>query len=451
MNEPMDPFGGFEEMEDDGLDIDAIFGTADNSVPPEPIPQVPQAAQKELGRKAVSDDEGQMVKECRQEKTPESQPKAENGAAEMGLFAAFMQGGEAGVPEAPSEGTATSLFDKPPMFSYGGAKEEILDASITFEDLRLKKAEDFPELEDAKTVSWRVKYGDVTKFIPSPKQTEIAAIKAEIEKSKDFLNGLKKGKVKDPACLVTPTVTAKSKGIVGYKGVFPSAEAARASDKVICLIPARDGQTYELRRTEMGEFIAPKNNIVDFEEVKAGFYPALPRIPQYLMGQIIAFFRSFMSETDEAEALVQIYWDRCDKKFTVFVPRQKASKAYLEADVQDGAPDEERYLCYCDCHSHNSMEAHFSCVDDRDERATRLYLVIGRLNRFYPSVSARVSCGGRFLEIDPAIVLEPVDEIFPDEWTQQVSLATVACPPTRNCDRYQWKASLPAMKGRCRL
>ena len=78
----------------------------------------------------------------------------------------------------------------------------------------------------------------------------------------------------------------------GLQGRIPDAGGcARASNKVICLIPARDGQTYEMRRSELGEFIAPKHKITEFSEVRAGFRPALPRIPQELLRAIIGFFQ----------------------------------------------------------------------------------------------------------------------------------------------------------------
>ena len=69
-----------------------------------------------------------------------------------------------------------------------------------------------------------------------------------------------------------------------------SLEEARASDKAICLIPAGDGRVYELRKTELGEFVAPKDNVVEFSRIRAGFTPALPLIPASLLSQIIAFF-----------------------------------------------------------------------------------------------------------------------------------------------------------------
>ena len=216
---------------------------------------------------------------------------------------------------------------------------------MTFEALRIQKADDFPELEDASAVTWQVRYGDITKTIPAPKPDTIAAMKAEIEKSKAFLDSLKKGKVKDPECVVKPQIRMQKKGIADYKGVFPTLEAARASNKVICLIPSRDGQTYEMRRSELGEFIAPKHKITEFSEVRAGFRPALPRIPQELLRAIIGFFRSQMESGAEFEALVRIYWDREEQKFIPFVPKQRATKDRVTVRLTDeDLPDDTRYL-----------------------------------------------------------------------------------------------------------
>ena len=292
---------------------------------------------------------------------------------------------------------------------------------MTFEALRIQKADDFPELEDASAVTWQVRYGDITKTVPAPKTDTIAAMKAEIEKSKAFLDSLKKGKVKDPECVLKPQIRMQKKGIADYKGVFPTLEAARASNKVICLIPSRDGQTYEMRRSELGEFIAPKHKITEFSEVRAGFRPALPRIPQELLRAIIGFFRSQMESGTEFEALVRIYWDRKEQKFIPFVPKQRVTKDRVTVRLTDeDLPDDTRYLYYADIHSHNSMKAVFSAIDDMDERGTRLYFVIGRLDQFFPEISARSSCGGSFVSIEPSLVLEGVDSGFPAEWDSRV-------------------------------
>ncbi|MBQ9720280.1 MAG: Mov34/MPN/PAD-1 family protein [Oscillospiraceae bacterium] len=432
-------------------DFAAIFGGGDAAdAPPIPVEEpkhteataeaaVEEPVRTQDAEESAAPAEVEAQTEPAEAKTPKTRGKKKESEAEQDLFAAFND--QANAPAPPTQQTASasssgqvSLFDKAPIFSYGSAKEPIEDASITFEDLRIKKSEDFPELESGKTVSWRVKYGAVTKSVADPKESTIAKIKEEIERSKAFLDGLKKAKNdkdRNPDCLVSPVVIAKSKGIAAYAGVFPSVEAARASDKVICILPASDGKIYEMRKNEMGEFIAPKNKIVDFAEVRAGFTPALPPIPHELMGQIIAFFRCFMNEGSEYEAMAFIYWDRQNKEFVAFVPKQRASKASIHAELEDNTLPEERYLHYADIHSHNSMAAKFSATDDADEKATRLYIVIGRLDQFYPDITARVSCGGTYLQIDPHLVMEGVGEEFPSEWLDQVERVGGGLPERR--------------------
>ena len=294
---------------------------------------------------------------------------------------------------------------------------------MTFEELRIRKSEDFTDLEEGKRVSWSVEYCGIRKEIKDPKGTTIISMKETIERSREFLEALKKSKEKDPCCYVKPKVEMKTKGNAAYKGRFGTLEEARESDKVICLIPSRDGRIYELRKMEQGEFIAPKNNVVDFSEIRAGFIPALPKIPAQLMGEIIAFFRSFMTESEENEAMAQIYWDKAEKRFFAYVPKQSVCKEEVEANLHDCPyDDEERYICYADIHSHNSMDAFFSGKDDRDECSTGLYLVLGRLDHFYPEIKARIFCGDSFVPIDPDTVVEGLERQFPREWLEQVSI-----------------------------
>lgn len=214
----------FSGLENDGLDFSAIFGDGnDGKAPDDPFAEPPDADKSAP------------------EAAKQSEPQKKD-VPEPDLFAAFAQDAEEPSPvkkQNTPQQTSLSLFDKPPVFSYGGAKEKIEDASQTFEELRIAKADDFPELAEGKSVSWRVKYGDISKPVTDPKATTIASMKEEIEKSKAFLDSLKKSKEKSPDCLVIPSVFAKSKGIAAYKGVFPSLEEARAYDrclKAVCRV-----------------------------------------------------------------------------------------------------------------------------------------------------------------------------------------------------------------------
>lgn len=318
---------------------------------------------------------------------------------------------------------------------------------MTFEELRIRKSEDFLDLEEGKNVSWSVEYGTIRKDVKDPKGTTIISMKESIERSREFLDALKKAKDKNPDCIVRPKVTMKNKGTAAYKGTFPTVEAARNSDKVICLIPGNDGHIYEMHKTEQGEFIAPKHKIIDFQAVAAGFTPALPLIPLSLMRQIIAFFRSFMAEHgQEYEALALIYWDKWKEEYLAYVPKQNVSKAGIHASLQENPYDDEsRYIHYADIHSHNSMEAFFSSIDDADERGTGIYMVLGHLDHFYPEIAARICCGGSFVDIDPGTVVEGLEEPFPPEWCTEVShgKAPVSRVSPRKAEKtgiWGWKA-----------
>ena len=432
------PFGDLPEAE--GLNFDSIFksggSTATGDANPfdsepaaapqtqQPVPAAP-VTEAAVSAEPVKTDVATTAQPTLQAApTPSAQaapkaatpePDAEETPTENPLTAAFSQ--------KTVENAQKGLFEKPPVFCHKNAKEPIDDPSMTFEELRIRKSEDFADLEEGKNVSWSVEYYGIIKQIKDPKGTTIISMKETIERSREFLDALKKAKDKNPDCLVKPKVSMQKKGTAApYKGKFVSVTDARASDKVICLFPGSDGKIYEMHKTELGEFIAPKHKIVDFEEVRAGFIPALPRVPMCLIGQIIAFFRSFMRENSEYEALAIIYWDKETKDFFAYVPKQTVSKAEIDADLTDCPyEDEDRYIRYADIHSHNSMEAFFSCVDDDDERGTGLYMVVGKLDHFFPEIRTRIACGGSFVEIDPNVVIEGLEQPYPPEWGGMVT------------------------------
>jgi PRTRC genetic system protein A len=309
--------------------------------------------------------------------------------------------------------------DKPPVFEYAGAVEKIDDTAKTFEELRIEKSADFPELEDGKKVSWTVEYGKIVKAVLDPKMP-IGKMKAGIEKSKEFAESLKKAKDKNPSCKVKPRVTAQSKGTVpAYKGVFANMDEALSAGKAISIVPARDGRVYEIRVTEMGRFITPVTDCETLSDIQTGFTPALPLIPSDLMMKVISFFRFYTRKGDEAEAVLNVYWDKDNGEFIADVPEQIVSKMSVDSRISEKFAD-GRFIHYMDIHSHNSMRAFFSPTDDRDEKATRLYTVIGKLNEYVPEIKTRISNGGTFLEIDPSEIFEPLSASFPQDWKSRV-------------------------------
>jgi hypothetical protein len=137
----------------------------------------------------------------------EQQAKPEKGAASENPLENAIDAAETKETEAAQQ----NLTEKPPVFEYAGATEDIADTSKTFEELRIEKAADFPELEDGKRISWTVEYGKITKTVSDPKNTSVAKMKSDIEMSKEFVDALKKAKDKNPVCKLKPKVTAQTK------------------------------------------------------------------------------------------------------------------------------------------------------------------------------------------------------------------------------------------------
>ena len=328
------------------------------------------------------------------------------------------------VVEDGADALLAKLAGKRPVFEYGSITDEIEDPNLTFEQLRVKMSADCPELEARSHVSWTMSYAGITERVSSA-DAGIYETKAKIEKGKKFKEALKKLKPKDkePVCAVKPTVTAQKKGVLPfppYKGLFGSMEQAEQSDKAIAYIPAQDGRVYEMRRNEIGIFIAPSLHIAELEDIRAGFQMSLPRLPANLLTQIIAFFRRVCVDYGrDVEALVNVLWDREAGEYVLHVPPQRIDKANVETDLS-AQPDPSRYLHVMDVHSHNTMAARFSRTDDADEQATRLYMVIGRLDRYYPDIRCRFACGGRHVEIPAEQVCERTDAPFAPEWLEAV-------------------------------
>ena len=399
------------------MSLDDLFAASPAPVAPEstPLPEIAQTVPAET-----------TVPEPAPSTEPQAAPSAtEQSAASqpdniIDLFGA--------VVEQSEEDSLAELLVKVttscPVFDYASIQVEITDADMTFEQLRVKMSADCPELEARAHVSWTLSYAGLTERITDVNST-IYSAKSKLEQSKKFKDALKKHKSKDklPVCSVKPTVTAQKKGILpfpAYKAVCESVDAAEKANAPICYIPSQNGQIYEMRRNEIGTFIAPSSKIVELDMVRAGFQMNLPRLPAAKLAEIISFFRRVCAEHhSHMEALVNVYWDHAEQKYLLHVPKQHATAVSVETDLAD-CPDVSRYLHVMEVHSHNMMSARFSKVDDQDEQATRLYMVIGRLDRYYPEIRCRFACGGTHVEIPAEQVCERTDVPFSTAWLTAV-------------------------------
>ena len=425
-NEPIDlgsdaTFTDLPDFSSD--DFDSIFGTAEKK---DDAQTESAEVKSEIPAPTITDkpEETHANEETTTVSQPAADAKAETAESDVaGDKSEEQDPFEAALAQAnqkQAEKDKSGLVLKLPIFSYANAKEEIVDTSKTFDELRNEKAEDFPELDDATAVSWKMTYGTITKTVTTPKKTTIASLKKQIEESKEFMDCLKKAKG-EIECKVIPSVTAKKKGIVAsYKGVANSLEEAVSSGKQIVFVPSSDGKIYEVRNNQIGTFIAEADSVSLFSKVRAGFIPALPKIPYSILSEIIAFFKTFVTEKSENEAMANIYWSFEEEKYRVHVPKQTVTKASVDTNLPD--IDEEKFLLVMEVHSHNTMGAVFSRTDDKDEIATRLYTVIGRLDKVFPDMTTRISVGGKHLVIDPAIVFDGIGGEFPEKWKEAVEI-----------------------------
>ena len=134
----------FQEISaEEGLDINEIFGTGTSSgaaapeanpfqVPQQPVPAVPQAEQTPAPQPAAVTIPPATI--------PAAEPVPNNPL-------------EAAFAAKTVENAKASLFEKKPVFCHKSAKEVIEDPTMTFEELRIRKSEDFLDLEEGKNVS----------------------------------------------------------------------------------------------------------------------------------------------------------------------------------------------------------------------------------------------------------------------------------------------------------
>lgn len=174
---------------------------------------------------------------------------------------------------------------------------------------------------------------------------------------------------------------------------------------------------YEVRETPVGIMTVEVDEIPSLEtELEEGVELHVPPIPGALLTTIVDFFRAVYKEKNEAEAFVQIFYDRENEEYFLNCPPQRVSGAMVKF-LRD--PDlEARHLLVMDIHSHNSMPAFFSTIDDADEQEDRLYGVIGCVHHRVPQMEFRMGCAGRFVTLEGKSLFtkaEPAKE-WPQEW-----------------------------------
>lgn len=183
-------------------------------------------------------------------------------------------------------------------------------------------------------------------------------------------------------------------------------EDARRSSKPVKFIMGADGFVYEMRTTDVGEFMVKTNKVLGADHVQEGFSLNVPKVPFRLLLQTVSFFRDVCDQFNNDEAMLQYWYDTTTNEYSAICLEQTTNKVHVTYLRNEEWEQDPNKVLVMDIHSHNNMAAFFSGTDDASEQETRLYGVIGELDKEIPKLRFRYSVEGKFVEIPMSDIIE---------------------------------------------
>ncbi|MCM3130586.1 hypothetical protein PUW24_00595 (plasmid) [Paenibacillus urinalis] len=319
-----------------------------------------------------------------------------------------------------------------------------------------KKEIEKPELNHATFICYSGLSISITKFFSEDKLAglELEDVRKRLEKDYPELSKQRTKMDWDKKKnIIVPMVTGGKKGARftnGTRGFYSSSQELIEHQEPISYLAAQDGY-YEIRENLIGVFIGrtaaeeliewegfsvfnsvlPKH--LDREPCRPGFKYKLPKIPKQLFAQLVSFF---MDYTDyDVEVMGVFYYDIDRQQFILDVPYQSVTKYSVNPwySVYPG-----HVVKVAEIHSHNTMRADFSSIDDEDEVGTMLYGVVGKIKKGHATdvffdVRTRAGMAGKFIPIDPKVFIEGeltsnrlnnhIDYVaYPKDWVKKVTI-----------------------------
>lgn len=203
--------------------------------------------------------------------------------------------------------------------------------------------------------------------------------------------------------IVVPVVTAGKKGQESnIRGFHWNAIEALQDPRPVSVLAARDG-LYEIRKTPAGIFSIRLQNAPFLETWREGFIFKLPLIPGWVLETTLEIFRRALPN----EAVVEICWDEPNKEYRVIIPEQQATSNSVDYSHPLELQTPGGLIPVVCIHSHGRGGAFFSKdKDDKDEKATGFYAVMGEVHTATPQLVCRCSCGGEYHPIAPSALFE---------------------------------------------
>lgn len=169
----------------------------------------------------------------------------------------------------------------------------------------------------------------------------------------------------------------------------------------------RDG-SYRVESYPCGTFLV-KIDSETGKEIGLSFERRLPRIPISLLNGIKQHFEKDL----HYEAMLSIFYHKPSRRFLLVEPQAEVTKVSVNYIIDPEILRDRNLIQVAQIHSHNTMPAIFSPVDNMDETIPLLYGVIGRLNEEKPQFALRAGFNGFFCDVPPETIFEDFDG---EEW-----------------------------------
>lgn len=205
--------------------------------------------------------------------------------------------------------------------------------------------------------------------------------------------------------------------------------------KPINYVMAQNG-CFEIRETPLGKMTIRAEKIVGLQsQIEEGLELAIPEIPGSILSTTIDFFRAVYQERNGSEAFLQIFYNQEEQEYFLHCPPQQVSGMMVAFERNPEL--EASNTLVMDIHSHNSMPAFFSNIDNADEKEDRLYGVVGFLHQRIPQMEFRMGIAGRFVTLSGQDLFGSPEAptSWPKEWMERCE-----CAPMRQ--HKEWESDL---------
>lgn len=152
------------------------------------------------------------------------------------------------------------------------------------------------------------------------------------------------------------------------------------------------------------------DRIAFLQEVTTTAKMRLPKLSAEELVRVLLFFRR-VYQRHQSEAVILLHYSATTREYLLHCPDQRVSAASVAYAANQRFPG---YQLVGTIHSHASMDAFHSGVDDHDERHfDGLHITIGRVDQPYFTISCSIVVNNQRFHLEPQETIEGIQAV---EW-----------------------------------